>query len=105
MFAANVASVWGAVALIGLAAAAHQGFSATLYAIPADIIPRGGVGTVIGMGGALGAVGGMAMSKYTGWVLDSGHDYRPVFLVAGCAYLVSLSLIHLLSPRLEPANL
>lgn len=104
MFAASVSSLWLAVAIIGLAAAAHQGFSATLYALPADLLPRGGVGTVIGMGGALGAVGGMAMSKYTGWVLDSQGDYRPVFLVAGCAYFVSLTLIHLLSPKLEPVR-
>jgi ACS family hexuronate transporter-like MFS transporter len=105
MFAASASNLWIAVALIGLAAAAHQGFSATLYTLPTDLLPRGGVGTVIGMGGALGAVGGMAMSKYTGWVLDSQGDYRPVFLVAGCAYLVSLSLIHLLTPRMERAAL
>lgn len=104
MLAANLSSLWVAVALIGLAAAAHQGFSATLYALPADLLPKSGVGTVIGMGGAMGAVGGMAMSKYTGWVLDSGNDYRPVFLVAGTAYLVSLLLIQLCSPRLERAR-
>ncbi len=102
MFAASASNLWIAVALIGLAAAAHQGFSATLYTLPTDLLPRGGVSTVIGMGGALGAVGGMMMSKYTGWVLDTGNDYRPVFLVAGCAYLVSLGLIQVLSPRMTP---
>ena len=104
MFAAQASNVWVAVAIIGLAAAAHQGFSANLYALPADLLPRGGIGSVVGIGGALGACGGMLMSKYTGWTLDADRGYAPVFLIASCTYLVALVLIHVLSPRLEPAR-
>ena len=104
MFAAKADSVWIAVALIGLATAAHQGFSATLYALPADLLPAGGVGSVIGMGGMLGAMASMAMAKYTGWVLDQGRGYTPIFLVAGSAYLLALLVIHLLSPRMTPVR-
>ncbi len=104
VFAAHASNVWVAVALIGLAAAAHQGFSANLYALPPDLLPRGGVASVVGIGGALGACGGMLMSKYTGWTLDADRGYAPIFLIASCAYLAALALIHFLSPRLEPAE-
>ncbi|MEP6939636.1 MAG: MFS transporter [Rudaea sp.] len=102
VFAAQVSNVWVAVAIIGLAAAAHQGFSANLYALPADLLPRGGVASVVGIGGALGACGGMLMSKYTGWTLDADRGYAPIFVIASCTYLVALALIHFLSPRLAP---
>ena len=50
-----------------------------------------------------GAIGGMAMSKYTGWTLDNAQGYGPIFAIAGSAYLCALAMIHLLAPRLEPA--
>jgi ACS family hexuronate transporter-like MFS transporter len=101
VFAAQASNVWVAVALIGLAAAAHQGFSANLYALPPDLVPRGGIASVVGIGGALGACGGMLMSKYTGWTLDADRGYAPIFLIASCAYLAALAVIHFLSPRLQ----
>ncbi len=104
MSAPAASHLWGAVVLIGLAAAAHQGFSATLYALPGDLTPRAGVGSVLGIGGMMGALGGMAMSRYTGWTLDHDRGYAPVFLIAGLAYLAALGVIHLLSPRLSPGE-
>lgn len=101
MLAPGVASVWGAVLLIGLATAAHQGFSANLYTLPSDLFPRKAVGAVIGIGGTLGAIGGMLMAKFTGWVLDTTGSYWPMFAVAGLAYLSALLVIHLLVPRME----
>ncbi|GAA3695428.1 MFS transporter [Sphingomonas cynarae] len=100
-FAQNIASVWGAVAVIGLATAAHQAFSANLYALPSDMFPRGAVGSVIGIGGMIGAVGGMGMALFTGYILDAtGNNYSVLFGIAGSAYFVALLLVHLLSPRL-----
>jgi len=104
-FAADVDNLWVAVGIIGLATAAHQGFSANLYTLPGDVFPRSAVGSVIGIGGMLGAVGGMAMAKYAGWVLDRLGTYTPIFVVAASAYLLALLAIHLLSPRLEPVEL
>jgi ACS family hexuronate transporter-like MFS transporter len=101
-FAANVDSLWAAVAIIGLATAAHQAFSANLYTLPGDVFPRSAVGTVLGIGGMLGAIGGMAMAKYAGWVLDRIGTYTPIFVVAATAYLIALLVIHLLMPRMEP---
>jgi ACS family hexuronate transporter-like MFS transporter len=104
VFAASVDALWLSVLIVGVAAAAHQGFSATLLTLPGDLMPRRSVGAVAGLGGLCGAGAGMAMSKYTGFVLDQHAGYLPVFLVAGCAYWVALGLIHLLSPRLETAD-
>jgi ACS family hexuronate transporter-like MFS transporter len=105
VFASNIDNLWTAVLIIGLATAAHQGFSANLFALPSDVFPREAVGSVVGIGGAFGAVGGMLMSKYAGWVLDRLGSYAPIFIVAGSAYLIALLVIHLLSPRLAPARL
>ena len=105
MFAAKADSVWLAVLIIGVATAAHQGFSANLYTLPSDVFPRGAVGSVVGIGGMLGAFGGMAFSKYIGQVLEQIGSYTPIFIVAGSAYLVALLVIHLLSPKMEPVRI
>lgn len=104
-FAAFASNVWLAVGIIGLATAAHQGFSANLYTLPSDVFPRAAVGSVVGIGGMIGAIGGMAMAQYAGWVLDRIGTYTPIFIVAASAYLIALLLIHWLSPRLEPVKL
>jgi ACS family hexuronate transporter-like MFS transporter len=105
MLAPGIASVWGAVLLIGLATAAHQGFSANLYTLPSDLFPRKAVGAIIGIGGTLGAIGGMFMAKFTGWILDTTGSYMPMFVIAGFTYLAALLVIHLLVPRMEEAKL
>ncbi len=104
-FAALADNLWLAVAIIGLATAAHQSFSANLYTLPGDVFPRAAVGSVAGIGGMIGAIGGMAMSKYAGFVLDRLGTYTPIFVVAASAYLLALAAIHLLSPKLEPVEL
>ncbi len=105
MFAAKADSVWLAVLIIGVATAAHQGFSANLYTLPSDVFPRGAVGSVVGIGGMLGAFGGMAFSKYIGQVLEQIGSYTPIFIIAGSAYLVALLVVHILSPKMEPVQI
>ncbi|MEO7470056.1 MAG: MFS transporter [Sphingobium limneticum] len=100
-FAQSINNPWVAVLIIGIATAAHQAFSANLYTLPSDLFPRGAVGSVVGIGGTVGAMGGMAMAKYAGYVLDSIGSYTPLFAVAASAYFVALAAVHLLSPRLE----
>ena len=100
-FAQSIASVWGAVLVIGLATAAHQAFSANLYTLPSDVFPRGAVGSVVGIGGTIGAIGGMSMALFTGYILETtGNNYSILFAIAGSAYFVALLAVHLLSPRL-----
>ena len=104
-FAALADNLWVAVGIIGLATAAHQGFSANLYTLPGDVFPRSAVGSVVGIGGMIGAFGGMAMAKYAGWVLDKIGSYTPIFVVAASAYLLALLVVHLLTPKMEPVKL
>jgi len=91
--------------LISLAAAAHQGWSANLFTLPSDTFPRAAVGSVVGIGGTAGAIGGMLIAKVTGYVLEFTGSYLPVFIIAGVTYLVALAVVHVLSPRLEPVRL
>jgi MFS transporter, ACS family, hexuronate transporter len=105
VFAANVQSMWGAVALLSLATAAHQGWSANAFTLASDMFPRQAVGSVVGLGGFAGAVGGMMIAKLTGYLLEVTGTYVTVFMMAACAYLTALVLVHLLSPKLEPVRL
>jgi MFS transporter, ACS family, hexuronate transporter len=102
MFAMHADNLWLAVAVVGVATAGHQAFSATLYTFPSDVFPRQAVGTVVGIGGTAGAIGGMLMAKYAGWVLDGIGSYTPIFIVAATVYILALSVLHTLSPRLRP---
>lgn len=97
-----VDSLWPAVALISMAAAAHQGWSANLFTVVSDLFPRNAVGSVVGLGGLAGSVGGMLAAPMIGYWLDlSGDSYRPIFFIGGTAYLFALGVIQLLIPRLK----
>ena len=105
VFAATTPDLWVAVGLIGLAAAAHQGWSSNVYTITSDMFPRSAVGSVVGFGGMAGAVGGMLVARATAALLDATGSYVPVFWVAAAAYPVALLVIHGLAPRLRPAHI
>jgi ACS family hexuronate transporter-like MFS transporter len=105
VFAAGSQTLWGAVAIVSLAAAAHQAWSANIFTTASDMFPKHAMGSVTGIGGMTGAVTGMAFTKITGYVLQTTGSYRPMFAVAALAYLVALAVVHLLAPKLEPARL
>ncbi|HEX8721546.1 MAG TPA: MFS transporter [Pyrinomonadaceae bacterium] len=103
----QLSNMWVAVFLVGLAAAAHQGWSANLFTTASDMFPKQAVGSVVGLGGMAGAVGAMLILKLTGWLLGDNPDassFAPLFIIAGSAYVVSLIVIHALVPRLQPAR-
>ncbi len=94
------------VGLIAIAAAAHQGWSANLFTVTSDCFPRKAVGSVVGLGGLGGAVGGVLMQFAIGrWLDFSGNSYGPIFVWAGTMYLLSLLIIHLLLPRFQTVKL
>ena len=103
VFASTATNLWVAVALIGLATAGHQGWSANVFTLTSDMFPRYAVASVVGLGGLAGAVGGMLISTFTGFLLDATGSYVPVFIMAGSAYLIALAVVHFLVPRLEAA--
>jgi ACS family hexuronate transporter-like MFS transporter len=98
-----VSNVWVAVVLVGLAASAHQGWSANLYTLVSDTAPRRAVSSVVGFGSMAGAVGGMIIAKSVGYILEWTHNsYLIPFAIAASAYLLALLVIHVLLPNMEP---
>jgi len=105
VFAAKASNLWVAVGLIALAAAAHQGWSANIFTMTSDMFPRRAVGSVVGIGGMAGSVGGMLIATTVGLILQYTGSYFPIFIMAGSAYLVALAVIQLIVPNLEPAKI
>lgn len=106
ILAAQVSSLWTAVLLIGLAAAAHQGWSATVFTTVSDIFPRRAVGSVTGIAGMAGSIGGMLFQAGAGWLLLLTHEnYYPLFLISGLAYLTAFALFSAFVPRIEPVQI
>lgn len=106
LFVTSIDNMWLAVVLIGLALAGHQSFSTNLLSIPPDMFPKTAVGSVVGLGGFAGGVGGMIMAKSTGLVLDATDgDYSVIFAACTLVYFVAVLSIHLLSPRLARAQI
>ena len=96
--------MWLAVLLIGIAAAAHQAWSANIYTFTSDMFPKRAVASVIGIGGMAGAVGGMFIALIVGRILQATGSYVPIFVMAGSAYLVALAIIQLLVPKMTPVR-
>ncbi len=106
MVAPLMTNLWAAVAVVSVAAAAHQWWSANLFTLTSDMFPRHAVASVVGVGGFFGAVTGVGFQRLTGVILQrNGNDYAPIFVICGLAYVSALLVIHLLVPRLEPATL
>ena len=102
----RASGMWAAVLIVGVAAAAHQAWSANVYTLASDMFPKSAVGSVVGIGAFAGAMGGVVFQRVTGRVLQAnGSDYAPIFVVCGLAYVTAWVIIHLLAPRLEPARL
>ena len=91
-------NAWPAVALFALAAAAHQGWSANIFTTPTDMFPSTSVSTVVGIGGAVGSVGGALFTVLVSHLL-SLHPLI-IFTLAGLSYSVSLLIFQLLVPNL-----
>ncbi len=98
-------NMWLAVFIIGMALAGHQAFSTNLLSIPPDLMPKRAVGSAIGLGGFMGGMGGAIINKSTGMVLDAtNNNYTMIFATCTVVYFIAVFVIHLLSPRLEPAQ-
>lgn len=98
-YAPRVESLWLATCLIGLAASAHQGFSANLFTLVSDTMPRNAVSSVVGLGGMAGSIGGMFVAQAAGYVLQATGSYVPLFSCAAGSYLLAILIMHLILPR------
>ena len=112
VYASITDSLWVSVVLIGVAAAAHQGWSANIFTFASDMFPKQAVGSVVGIGGMAGSIGGMIIASTVGLILEGtksaqypNGNYFLIFVIAGSAYLTALLIMHLLAPKLEPAKI
>jgi MFS transporter, ACS family, hexuronate transporter len=104
--ASTVSNKWVSVLLIGLACGAHQGWSANIFTFVSDIFPKRAVGSVVGIGGAAGGIGGFFIANIVGWILNNNpNNYLPIFIVAGSIYLMALLIMHLLVPKIEQVQI
>jgi MFS transporter, ACS family, hexuronate transporter len=93
-------SMWMAVVLIGIAMAAHQGFSANLFTLVSDTMPRAAVASAVGLGGGISAIAGAFSAAVIGRVLDAtGNNYTVVFFACASVYVVATAIIHVLLPH------
>lgn len=105
-------TLWSAIALISLAAACHQAWSANIFTTVSDMFPRNAVASVTGIGGMAGAVGGMLVAILAGNILEFWEKqgsiqtgYLTLFIIAGTAYLIAWILFNLIAKNMEPVVL
>jgi ACS family hexuronate transporter-like MFS transporter len=101
--AGGLTSVWLAVGLLSLAAAAHQGWSANIFTTASDMFPAEHVGTVVSFGQVAGALGGAIFQPAAGHILQLTHSFVPLFVYSAFAYLLALLLLRTLAPGLQRA--
>lgn len=97
-------SIWLAVIIVGIAGSAHQGWSANLFSVVSDTMPKEAISSVVGLGGFLAYFTGGFVNEFTGLILQKTGSYVAVFGYFSLMYLLSLFLIHLLVPRIGPAG-
>ncbi|GAA4832185.1 MFS transporter [Algivirga pacifica] len=107
VFATLTDNQWIAATLIALASGGHQAWSANLFTLASDIMPKKAIASVVGIGGMIGAVTGMSIDFLLGHYLDSFGQgaYFWMFLVAGVSYLIILTIVHLIVPTLTPVKI
>ena len=103
--AANISNMWLAVGIIGLAAAAHQGWSANIFTTASDMFPKKVVGSVVGLGSFAGSLGGMIFLTSAGYIVQATGSYMILFIICGSVYLLALGLMTLLTNNVKPVNL
>ncbi|MBC7850169.1 MAG: MFS transporter [Chitinophagaceae bacterium] len=101
-------SMWFAIGVIGFAAAAHQAWSANIFTTVSDMFPKAAVGSVTGIGGMAGGLGGIVVSKSAGYLFDHykalgdiQQGYLIMFVICGLAYLFAWLVMHLFVPRMQ----
>jgi len=102
-----MSSKWGAVILISIACAGHMGWASNMFSIISDVFPKKAIGSVTGLSGFTGAVGGALSASFVGLVLDTTGSYFFIFLIASVVYLINWIIIKVFIPeiRIIPQNM
>jgi ACS family hexuronate transporter-like MFS transporter len=106
ILASQSEQVWPAMLLIALACGCHQAWATMLFTVAADLFPRGGAGSVTGIGGCVAGFVSIITAELTGQVLNQDPTfYVPMFLASAALYPISLWLLHRLTPTMKPAEI
>jgi ACS family hexuronate transporter-like MFS transporter len=105
LYAPFAGNLWVVTALVSLAMAAHQGWSANVFTLASDMFPRVAVASVVGIGGMMGAVGGVLFQLATGKIVAVTHSYLPLFAICSAVYVLAMAIVQLMSPKLAAAKL
>lgn len=95
-------TLWVVVLLIACAAAGHQGWASNIFSITSDIYPKKAVGSMMGLSGFAGAVGGALSASFIGLILETTHSYFLIFTFAPCMYLINWLIIKIFIPEIKP---
>jgi ACS family hexuronate transporter-like MFS transporter len=101
LFVPTVATSW-ALALFCLAYFGHQAWSTLVMILPTDLFPKSSVGTIAGLVGCGGALGGVAFGQLVGYLLDHGFGWGTVFAIAGSLHWIGFAVICLTVPTIGP---
>jgi len=105
IFVAQIQNGWLAVILIGFAAAAHQGWASNIFTVVSDIYPKNTVGTMIGLSGFTGAIGGALSASFVGLLLKFTGSYTLIFVTASSMYLIAWLTLKIFIPKIEELKL
>jgi MFS transporter, ACS family, hexuronate transporter len=100
-YAAKFQNVWATVIIVGVAAASHQAFSANLYTLASDLMPKRTISTLVGMGGFVSGMASIGMAQVVGYVLQAKIGYTPIFAGAAPMYVIAVLAIQILIPTIE----
>jgi ACS family hexuronate transporter-like MFS transporter len=103
--APHITNLWLAVAVLGLALSAHQGWSPNIFTTVSDMFPKKAVGSVVGIGSSIGSIGGMAFLASSGYIVQATGSYELLFIFCGSAYLIALGIMHLLTVNAKPVDI
>lgn len=105
IFATEIRHLWVVVIIISLATAAHQGWASNIFTIVSDVYPQKAVGTMMGLSGFTGAVGGALSASFVGLVLKLSDSYTPIFLIASTMYLLAWVILKIMIPKIQPIEI
>jgi MFS transporter, ACS family, hexuronate transporter len=105
LFVSQISNLWMVAVVVGFAAAAHQGWASNIYTIVSDIYPKNTVGTMIGLSGFTGAIGGALSASFVGLILNFTGSYTVIFVVASSMYLLAWLVLKIFIPRIEEIKL
>ncbi len=102
MLVSQVTNIWLAVMLISLAAAGHQGWASNIFTIVSDIYPKQAVGSMTGLSGFAGAIGGAMSASFVGLILQGTGSYFLIFLVASSVYMINWLILKFAIKEIRP---